>query len=72
MADGVAYCGTMETAKAQGYETAAQIGARLAVSARTVRRWAAAGRIPAVRLNRRDLRFHWPTVEQVLTGKPVS
>lgn len=48
--------------------TAVEIAPRLGFSVRRVREYAAAGKIPAVRLNRRDLRFHWPTVVRRLAG----
>jgi excisionase family DNA binding protein len=48
--------------------TVAEIAPRLGFGVRRVREYAAAGKIPAVRLNRRDLRFHWPTVIRTLAG----
>lgn len=42
-----------------------QILTRLPVSRRTLFNWRAAGKIPFVRLGRRNL-FHWPSVEAAL------
>jgi predicted site-specific integrase-resolvase len=42
-----------------------QILTRLPVSRRTLFNWRASGKIPFVRLGRRNL-FHWPSVEQAL------
>jgi hypothetical protein len=42
-----------------------QILARIPISRRTLFNWRASGKIPFVRLGRRNL-FHWPSVEQAL------
>ena len=42
-----------------------QILTRLPVSRRTLFNWRASGKIPFVRLGRRNL-FHWPSVEAAL------
>jgi len=48
--------------------TTEEIAKRLKFKARRVRDYVASGRIPAIRLNPRDLRFHWPTVIKHLHG----
>ncbi len=50
------------------FVTARQLAAFLQVSETTVRRLARAGRIPAVRLTPRLVRFHLPTVLAALDG----
>jgi len=42
-----------------------QILARLPVSRRTLFNWRASGKIPSVKIGRRNL-FHWPSVEAAL------
>ncbi len=51
--------------------TARQLAATLQVSESTVRRLANQGRIPSIRLTPRILRFHLPTVREVLSGSTV-
>ncbi len=48
--------------------TARQLAATLQVSESTVRRLANQGRIPSIRLTPRILRFHLPTIREVLSG----
>jgi excisionase family DNA binding protein len=48
--------------------TARQLAAHLQVSESTVRRLAREGRIPAVRLTPRLIRFHLPSVLEALDG----
>lgn len=48
--------------------TTEQLSIRIGFSVRKVRQYARTGRLPAVRLNKRDIRFHWPTVVRRLTG----
>jgi excisionase family DNA binding protein len=42
--------------------TAEEVAERLAVRPNTVLRWATAGKIPAVRLGARTIRFEWDAV----------
>jgi excisionase family DNA binding protein len=49
--------------------TARQLAARLQVSESTVHRLAREGRIPAVRLTPRLVRFHLPSVIEALDGR---
>ena len=49
--------------------TARQLAARLQVSESTVHRLAREGRIPAVRLTPRLIRFHLPSVIEALDGR---
>lgn len=51
---------------ADGLLTADQLATKLQFTVRKVRQWVSAGKLPVIRLNRRDLRFHWPTVLQRL------
>ena len=48
-----------------------QILTRLPVSRRTLFNWRATGKIPFVRLGRRNL-FHWPSVEAALLRQQVN
>ena len=43
-----------------------QLLARLPISRRTLFNWRMTGKIPCVRLDRRRLLFHWPSVEAAL------
>jgi excisionase family DNA binding protein len=49
--------------------TTKQLAMRMRFSVRKVREWASRGKIPAVRLNKRDLRFHWPSVLEKLKAQ---
>jgi excisionase family DNA binding protein len=49
--------------------TAAELGDRLAVSARTIREWARSGRIPEVRASQRVRRFDYEAVVAALKSK---
>jgi len=51
--------------------TARQLAATLQVSESTVRRLANQGRIPSIRLTPRILRFHLPTIREVLSESTV-
>lgn len=54
------------------FVTARQLAAFLQVSETTVRRLAREGRIPAVRLTTRLVRFHLPTVLDALDGRAAK
>jgi|GEM_PF-5195793 len=54
--------------QADGLLTVPELAKRLQFSTRKVREYARTGKFPVVRLNSRDLRFHWPTVIQRLAG----
>lgn len=58
-----------ESAARPEFLTARQLAAFLQVSETTVRRLAREGRIPAVRLTPRLVRFHLPTVLEALDGE---
>lgn len=45
-----------------------ELAVRVGFSVRKVRQYVRTGRIPVVRLNKRDMRFHWPTVVSRLAG----
>lgn len=47
--------------------TAAEIAPRLGFSVRKVWQYVRTGKLPHTRFNRRDIRFHWPTVVASLT-----
>jgi excisionase family DNA binding protein len=49
--------------------TAGEIGKGLGVSRYTVLKWAREGRVPAVRVNRRVVRFEAGEVERALRGE---
>jgi excisionase family DNA binding protein len=49
--------------------TTGEVAGRLQFSVRKVREYVRTGKLPAVRLNRRDMRFHWPTVVTRLVKK---
>lgn len=42
--------------------TAEELAPRIGFSVRKVWEYSRQGKLPTVRLNRRDIRFHWPTV----------
>jgi hypothetical protein len=48
-------------------ELAEKMGLSPVHGPRTIGKMVKAGRIPAIRLNSRDLRFHWPSVLAKLT-----
>jgi len=50
-------------------DTTAELAARLRISPATLRRWALAGRIPAVRIGKRVLRFDAEVVFDALEGQ---
>ena len=50
--------------------TSAQLAARLQVNVESIRRWAAAGRIPHMSLPGGRLRFNLTDVRQALAAKP--
>jgi hypothetical protein len=52
--------------------TADELATRIGYSVRRVRKFASVGKLPAVRLNKRDFRFHWPTVIAKLTNAPLE
>jgi len=52
--------------------TADEIASRLQLSVRRVRVYAASGKIPSIKLNKRDIRFHWPTVVARLTNATLE
>jgi predicted site-specific integrase-resolvase len=51
---------------AAGFLNQKQLLARLPISRRTLFNWRMTGKIPCVRLDRRRLLFHWPSVEAAL------
>jgi hypothetical protein len=51
---------------AAGFLNQKQLLARLPISRRTLFNWRITGKIPCVRLDRRRLLFHWPSVEAAL------
>jgi hypothetical protein len=54
-------------------ELAPRIGLAGAWAWQTVLEWARLGRLPAVRLNERQVMFHWPTVQAALAkGLPPA
>ena len=58
-----------ERAARREFLTARQLAAHLQVSETTVRRLAREGRIPAIRLTPRLIRFHLPAVLEALDGR---
>jgi len=50
---------------AAGFINEKQLLARIPVSRRTLFNWRASGKIPHVKIGRRNL-FHWPSVEAAL------
>ena len=54
------------TAGGAGFINQKQLLARLPISRRTLFNWRMTGKIPCVRLDRRRLLFHWPSVEAAL------
>jgi excisionase family DNA binding protein len=48
--------------------TAPEVASRLKVTAKTVRTWARAGRIPSFQLSQRGLRFDWEAVMRALAS----
>lgn len=50
----------------------AQAAARLGVSTRTLQNWVAAGRVRAVKVGPRRVRFEVQEVERVLRGEPKA
>jgi len=53
------------SASGEGFLDEKQILTRLPVSRRTLFNWRASGKIPHVKIGRRNL-FHWPSVEAAL------
>jgi predicted DNA-binding transcriptional regulator AlpA len=49
-----------------------EMSKRLGFSQRKVREYASEGRIPSIKLNNRDIRFHWPTVIKKLTNATLD
>ena len=54
------------SSSAAGFLNQKQLLARLPISRRTLFNWRMTGKIPCVRLDRRRLLFHWPSVEAAL------
>lgn len=52
--------------------TVSELAEKIGYSARQVRKYAALGKIPVVKLNNRDLRFHWPSVLAKLTNATLE
>jgi hypothetical protein len=52
--------------------TVPELAKKLGYSVRRVRKYAANGGLPVVRLNNRDMRFHWPTVLSHITHAPLE
>lgn len=48
--------------------TAEQVGHRLNLSPQTVKKWAAKGKIPYLRISPKVLRFEWHEVKQAIYG----
>ena len=59
----------MSNASSVGLVDAGEVARAVGVSRETVLRWAADGRIPVVRVNRRTLRFDLKKVLDSLAGK---
>jgi predicted site-specific integrase-resolvase len=53
------------TASGEAFLDEKQILARIPVSRRTLFNWRESGKIPSVKIGRRNL-FHWPSVEAAL------
>lgn len=49
--------------------TAAQTGRRLGLTADTIKRWARLGRIPAIRVTGKTVRFNWDRVVAALEAQ---
>lgn len=52
--------------------TVSELAKKLGYSVRRVRKYAANGILPVVRLNNRDMRFYWPTVLSHITNAPLE
>ena len=57
-----------ESDKDQAFIDEKQLLARLPVSRRTLFNWRVSGKIPHVKIGRRNL-FHWPSIEDALLRK---
>ena len=60
--------GHFESDKDQAFIDEKQLLARLPVSRRTLFNWRVSGKIPHVKIGRRNL-FHWPSIEDALLRK---
>jgi excisionase family DNA binding protein len=52
--------------------TTAELARRLKVTAKTVREWVQAGRLPCVRPSRKVMRFDWAAVRGALAGAAAN
>ena len=49
--------------------TAEQVGECLNLSPHTIKKWAARGKIPSIRISPKVLRFEWAEVKKAIQGK---
>ena len=52
--------------------TVEEVAERLRLTSETILRWAREGKIPAIRISPKVLRFDWDAVYQALTGGSTS